>query len=542
MTSHLRPALELTGIVKHFGELRALDGASLAVAPGTVHALLGENGAGKTTLMRVAFGLVRPDAGVVRIAGESVRLASPADAIERGVGMVHQHFTLVPAMTVAENVALGGRGRYRLREARERVLAIGRETGLALDPDAPVASLAVSAQQRLEIVKALARDACTLILDEPTAVLAPAEVAELLAMLRRLAAAGGSVVLITHKLREALAAADAVTVLRRGRTVATMPAAAATPQSLADAMLGEGAEVGFGARSGALGAAGGWAPGAVPGERSAPAERGAPPNNNVSPAPVSSITNPFSPASRPPADAAPSPLPPAGAPRRPIISARAVDVRDERGVARVRGATFEVHAGEIVGVVGVEGAGQRELLRALAGRLAPSAGALDTPSRVGFIPEDRHRDALVLDFALHENVALKGAGTARGLMRWPAVLARTAELLRRHDVRAPGPRAPARELSGGNQQKLVLARELDDSPDAVIAENPTRGLDIAATTAVHERLRAARDAGAAVVVYSSDLDEVLTLADRVLVVFAGLVRADVPREREAVGRAMLGLA
>ena len=494
-------ALELDGITKRFGDVRALDGASIAVRRGTVHALLGENGAGKTTLMHVAFGLIRPEGGVLRVEGRPVRFASPADAIAAGVGMVHQHFTLVPAMTVAENVALGARGRYRVEETRDRVRAIGRETGLALDPDATVASLAVSAQQRLEIVKALARGARILILDEPTAVLAPAEVGELLAALRRFVEAGGTVILITHKLREALSTADDVTVLRRGRTVATLRASAATQRTLARAMLGE---------------------------ETAGAD------------PIADVVDGFDQAEPPRHAEAPADYGSAST-AGVVIAARELDVRDERGVLRVRRATFEVRAGVIVGVAGIEGAGQRELLRAIAGRLEPSGGTLSAPRPVAFIPEDRHRDALVLDFALHENVALKGAGRARGRIAWPVILGRTAELLHRFDVRASGPRAVTRTLSGGNQQKLVLARELEREPAVVVAENPTRGLDVAATAAVRERLRAARDAGAAVLIYSSDLDEVLALADQVLVLFDGTLRTDVPRDREAVGRAMLGI-
>jgi simple sugar transport system ATP-binding protein len=428
------------------------------------------------------------------VRGDAITLPSPAAALARGIGMVHQHFTFVPAMTVAENVALGGRGRYRVDEARERVREVARDTGLMLDPDARASELTVGAQQRLEIVKALARGARVLILDEPTAVLAPAEATELLATLRRFAERGGAVVIITHKLHEALSAADDVTVLRQGRTVLAERAGDMTAETLARAMLGGTAAVP-----------------SVIGAASAPQR------------------------SR---DAS-------STEREVILAARDVEVIDARGVPRVRRATVQVHAGEIVGLVGVEGAGQRELLRVLAGRLAPTQGVVQRPDRIGFVPEDRHRDALVLELPLHENIALRGAARARGRMRWGTIARRTADVLARHDVRAATVRMPAAALSGGNQQKLVLARELDDTPHdapgALIVENPTRGLDLAASAAVHQRLREARDAGAAVLLYSSDLDEVLALADRLVALYQGQVR-EIAVDREAAGRAMLGVA
>jgi simple sugar transport system ATP-binding protein len=475
--------LALEHIAKHFGRVGALVDASLRARPGTVHALLGENGAGKTTLMRVAFGELRPDSGAVRIAGEPVQLASPADALAHGIGMVHQHFTAVPAMTVAENVALasGTRGRFRPAEARARVMELCEEVGFSLDPDAVAAELSVGMQQRLEIVKALARGARVLILDEPTAVLAPAETEDLLAMLRRFASRGNTAVIITHKLHEALSVADDITVLRHGCTTHTAFAAASDAEQLTVAMLGE-SDV------------------AVP-RRSSPARR---------------------------ADAV-------------VIEAHDLVLTDDRGVTRVRGVTLDVHAGEILGVAGVESAGQHELLRALAGRLKPTAGSLRTPERIGFVPADRHRDALVLDFTLAENVALAGSGACRGRMRWPAIERRTGELLARYGIVASGVRAPASSLSGGNQQKLVLARELDGAPRALVAENPTRGLDIAASAALQWHLLEARDAGMAIVLYSSDLDEVLALADRLVVMFEGRA-TEVMLDREAAGRAMLGAA
>jgi simple sugar transport system ATP-binding protein len=485
-------ALEIDQLRKRFGAVEALAGASLHVRQGTVHALLGENGAGKTTLMRAAYGMLRPDSGSLRIFGEPAHFRSSADAMARGVGMVHQHFTLVPAMTVAENVALGMHGRYDQRMAAERVRALGARTGLALDPAAIVSSLPVGAQQRLEIVKALARDARLLILDEPTAVLAPEEADELMRWVRRFRDDGRSVVLITHKLREALAVADDVTVLHRGATVLTGRANALDEPALVSALLGEQLQ-----------------PGPSPLEDAARART--PPPAAVSAGGV-------------------------------LASLRAVSVADAPGRTALRDATLDVRAGEILGIAAVEGAGQHELLRLLAGRLAPTHGDVRLPDRIAFIPEDRHRDAMVLDMTLAENAALRGLAGRRGTMPWGDLRRQTADLIARFDVRAPGAAATARELSGGNQQKFVLGRELSEHPAMVVAENPTRGLDIRATAAVQEHLRAARDAGSGVVLYSSDLDEVLALADRVLVVHAGRVSAVDPPTRDHVGRAMLGAA
>lgn len=480
------PALALAGVSHRYGGALALDDASFTLRPGTVHALLGENGAGKTTLMRVAFGMVHPDAGQVRIAGRATRLRSPADAIAAGLGMVHQHFTLVPRMTVAENIALGGRGLLRRAQSVAVVREIAARTGFALDPDRRVEHLPVGAQQRVEIAKALARRARVVVLDEPTAVLAPAEADDLLRWLRAFTADGNAAVLITHKLREALAVADDVTVLRRGRVVFTGLAAESSPASLTSAMLG--AEL----------------PGTI-------------------------------------ADS--MPVPTVG---EVVLRAERLSVADDLGRVRLRDASFVVRAGEIVGVVGVEGAGHHELLRALAGRGVVVQGTLRRADEVGFIPDDRHRDAVLLDRSLAENLALRDAGSRHGLLSWAVMRARTRDLMQAYDVRAPGPGASMRVLSGGNQQKFVLARELDAASRrpgatvAVVAENPTRGLDVRATGDVHARLRAARDGGAAVVMYSSDLDEVLSLASRVLVAYIGTLR-EVALDRDIVGRAMLGL-
>lgn len=480
-------ALSLRGVARRFGSTVALDGARIDVTTGTLHALLGENGAGKTTLMRLAFGMLRPDAGTIEVGGIPRLWRSSADAIGAGVGMVHQHFMLVPSMTVAENVSLGERGLFRGFDPRvvsNRIRRIGTETGLALDPEARVANLPVGAQQRLEIIKALARDVKILILDEPTAVLTPMESRELYSWLRSFVARGRTVVLITHKVREALAVADAVTVLRRGRTVLSRSSADLDESTVVAAMIGSGA--------------GGE-------ERLPPAVT------------TSGVTH-----------------------GNPVLVLERVSLTDERGVQRLRDVSMEVRAGEIVGIAGVEGSGQHDLLRMLAGRLAPDDGTVRVPARIGFVPEDRQRDALIPSMTLVENFALKEAGSAHGSVHWTSYAARTMAVVREHDVRASSVDSLAGALSGGNQQKFVLGRELDGLPEALVVENPARGLDIRATSHVLAALRAARLSGVAVVMYSSDLDEVLSMADRMVVCFEGRA-AETAAEAEAVGRALAGI-
>ncbi len=481
------PALELAHVTVRYGSTTAVEDAGILVRPGTVHALLGENGAGKTTLMQVAYGMVRPDHGTIRIRDVPCALTSPHQAIEAGIGMVHQHFTLVSAMTVAENLALGGRGRLRPRDMAARVQDVAERTGFILDPAARVDSLSVGAQQRVEIAKALAHDAAILVLDEPTAVLAPAEVTELLRWLRSYVAEGNAAVIITHKLREALAVADDLTVLHRGRVVFTGPVGSASVESLTAAMIGS----------------------------SGSTARITPSSSHRDNAPA------------------------------PVFMAEHVTSRDTTGRIRVRDVSFTVHAGELVGIAAVEGSGQRELLRLLAGRLRVVEGSLRRPTTVGFVPEDRHQDAVLLDRSLTENIALRGASARRGVISWAAMDADAVALASAYDVRAPSARVPVRSLSGGNQQKLVLARELEPmhdqpAPEALVVENPTRGLDVRAAAAVHQRLRDACARGAAVVAYSNDLDEVLLLASRVFVMYDGTLR-EVRGDRDAVGRAMLGL-
>jgi simple sugar transport system ATP-binding protein len=464
------PALDLRGIHKHFGSVHALRGVDFTIMPGELHALLGENGAGKSTLMLIAYGLVRPDRGEIRVGGVSRVIASPRLARQLGIGMVHQHFTSVPALTVGENVALAAGWPVSPGALARRVRAVSEGLGLPLDPDAITATLSVGLKQRLEIVKALATDTRILLLDEPTAVLPPAEVAELLRVVRAFTSAGGSAVLITHKLDEALAAADRVTVLRRGEVVFAGPVAGQTAASLASAMVGS---TDVGASSG----------------------------------PASSGARPLGP---------------------PLVRGEAMEVAREDGVGiAVRAVSLAVHGGEIVGVAAVEGNGQRELLRAVAGRAHLLRGKLEVAGKVGFIPEDRTTEGLIPELTLTENVVLAARGDepwiARGRIDWARARAYTRDLIEHYGIAAPGPDGPAGALSGGNQQKLIAARELAPSPTVVVAEDPTRGLDIRAAAAIHERLRAAAAGGGAVLLHSSDLDEVIECADRLLVMSRGIL-------------------
>jgi ABC-type uncharacterized transport system ATPase subunit len=477
------PALELTGISKRFGSVHALRGADFTLMPGEVHALLGENGAGKTTLMHVAYGLINPDAGDLRIAGALQRSHSPRAARRLGIGMVHQHFTSVPAFTVAENVALAAGWPVAPAALDRRVRQLCERIGLPLDPGERVARLSVGLKQRLEIVKALAGEARVLLLDEPTAVLAPAEVEELLGVIRRFAAQGGAAVLITHKLDEALSAAERVTVLRKGRVVGSGPVSSWSSARLTEAMIGGEVE---------------------------------------SPAPASSQIG-----------------------DRAMIHGESLDIPRESGLGiAVRGASFSVRSGEIVGVAAVEGNGQRELLRAVAGRSRPLRGRLEVSSPIGFVPEDRTSEGLIPEFSLVQNLVL---GSVPGdpwivgrRVDWEAARTRTATLIEQFGVVAAGPDVPASSLSGGNQQKVVVARELSRRPAVVVAENPTRGLDVRAAEEIYGRLRESAAAGAAVLFYSSDLDEVLALSHRIVVLARGTL-IDVPAgaSRTEIGALML---
>jgi len=455
--------------------MKALDAASIRVPPGTVHALLGENGAGKTTLMRIAFGMLSADEGAVTLDDAPRRFDSPADAIAAGIGMVHQHFALVPGMSVAENVALGGVGRFDLRHAIDTIARLSTETGLPLDPSARVGDLSIGGQQRVEILKALSRNACILILDEPTAVLPPTEALSLLDWIRKFAQGERSAILITHKVREALRIADHVTVLRRGRTVLSRPAASTSEDDLARAMVDH------------------------------------------------------------------APVPDRSA--RPFLVGPAVLTLDRvtvSGHGTLEETSLTVRGGELLGIAGVEGSGYHELMRVIAGRLRPSTGTRSGPASVAFIPEDRQLEAIGVEMTAAENVALRGAGSRRRFMDWRGIRRRTHELAVAYDVRGPVDDGPVRRLSGGNQQKLVLARELGGDPDLVVAESPTRGLDLVASAAVRSRLTSARQRGAGVVVYSRDLEELLALADRIVVVHANRV-IEVPLHMNSITRALVGL-
>jgi simple sugar transport system ATP-binding protein len=477
-------AVQMRGITKRFGALVANDAVDFDLASGEIHALLGENGAGKTTLMNMLFGLFAPDDGEIAIRGEAVQLGSPRDALARHVGMVHQHFMLVPDFSVAENVALGSRSPWDLRlrraDVEREVAEVAERFGMSLDPGQPVGELSIDVQQRVEILKLLYMGAEVLILDEPTAVLGPAEIARLFDTLRSLVQQGASVVIITHKLREVTSIADRVTVLRHGRVAARAAAGDFDEQQLALAMLGH----------------------ELP---APPARSGAAP------------TGP------------------------PVLRVTDLRVAGDRQEHAVDGASLEIHAGEIVGLAGVEGNGQLELCQALSGLRPPTSGTIVLGDRdlthgspsdfddagVGVISEDRLKWDVVPDMTLAENLALPGVHSGRftrcGMLRRGAIRRNAEQLLQEYDVRPPDPDAILGHLSGGNQQKVVVARECSSEPRALIASQPTRGLDVGASEFVFRRIVALRDAGCAVLFNSTDLDELLALADRVVVFYRGRV-------------------
>ncbi len=497
------PLLELRGITKRFPGVLANDDVNLDLRRGEVHALLGENGAGKSTLMNILYGLYTPDQGQILLNGRPIDVGSTKAAIEHGIGMVHQHFMLIPVMTVAENIVLATEPRHAgvlldYDAARRRVRELSDRYGLAVDPDARIDRITVGQQQRVEILKALYRGAEILILDEPTAVLTPQEAQELFEIIRSLKEQGKSIIFISHKLNEVLEIADRITTLRRGVVVDTIPAAGATEEGLARMMVGR--EV------------------------------------------LLRVDKP--------------PSHPAG----PLLQVEHLTVIDDRGLEAVRDVSLEVRAGEIVGVAGVDANGQSELIDAIAGlRNAKSGrvildgkditngsakGALD--AGLGHIPEDRHRRGLVLPFSLTENLALHGyrhpPNSRGGILNLRAMGERARRLLREFDVRGGTPTTPAFALSGGNQQKVVLAREIDGEPKVLIAAQPTRGLDVGAIEFVHRRLVEQRDAGRAVLLVSLELEEILSLSDRILVIYEGRIVGEFPptATEEELGFAMTG--
>jgi simple sugar transport system ATP-binding protein len=497
------PALELRGITKRFPGVVANDRIDFDLQPGEVHALLGENGAGKSTLMNVLYGLYRPDEGEIRIGGQPVTMHSPKDAIERGIGMVHQHFMLIPVMTVAENIVLGTEPRREgvlldLSAAERRVRELSEQYGLNVDPQARIRDISVGRQQRVEILKALYRGADILILDEPTAVLTPQEATELFGVLRSLTEQGLSIIFISHKLNEVLTISDRITVLRRGQKVETLATAGATEASLARLMVGREVLLRV---------------------------------------------------DKPPADTGET-----------LLEIKNLSVVDDRGLEAVRDVSLDVRAGEIVGIAGVDGNGQTELIDAITGLRRPASGTISVGGRdmtkanarkvldegMGHIPEDRQARGLVLEFTLTENLALEDYRSPPD-SRWGwlfprRLLARARRLLREFDVRGGGPTARASALSGGNQQKLVIAREVGRDPRVLVAAQPTRGLDVGAIEYVHRRLITVRDEHKAVLLVSLELEEILSLSDRILVLYEGRVVGEYGPDvsEEKLGVAMTG--
>ncbi len=501
-------AIEMLGIRKIFPGIIANDDVTLQVRHREIHAILGENGAGKSTLMSILFGLYSPDAGKILIGGKEARIRSPNDATALGIGMVHQHFKLVRPYTVSENIILGKEprnafGEVDFRGAERRIAELSDRYGLAVDPRAKVESIGVGMQQRAEILKILYRDADVLIFDEPTAVLTPQEIDELMTILKRLQSEGKTVILITHKLREIKEVAERCTVLRRGKLVATVQVATTDESALAEMMVGRVVDFNIKKRP------------ATPGEK--------------------------------------------------VLSIRNLDVRGSRGQLCVQGLSLEVRAGEILGIAGVDGNGQTELIEAITGLRRVEKGSISVDGReitkstirdrartgIGHIPEDRHRHGLVLDFRLDENLALRTYDRAPVLrhgflLDFAAMALKAKALIEEYDIRAgAGPATKARSMSGGNQQKAIIAREIDLSPRLLVIAQPTRGLDVGAIENIHRRIIAERDKGRAVLLVSYELDEILALCDRIAAIskgeIVGLVEAEGVDER-LIGAMMVGRA
>ena len=475
--------IEMREITKIFGDFVANDHINLNVRRGEIHALLGENGAGKSTLMNMLAGLLEPTSGEIAIKGEVVKIDSPSQAAHLGIGMVHQHFMLVDAFTVAENIILGSEttkaGVIDIKKAIQEIKEVSEKYGLDVDPTAKVADISVGAQQRVEILKTLYRGADLLIFDEPTAVLTPAEITELLKIMKALVQEGKSIILITHKLDEIRAVADTVTVIRRGKSIETVAVAGATNQDLAEWMVGRS---------------------------------------------VSFKTEKV-----------------AANPKEVILSIKDLVVNENRGIPAVKGLSLDVRAGEVVGIAGIDGNGQSELIQAITGLRKVKSGEIfikgenvvgKTPRKitemqVSHVPEDRHRDGLVLQMTVAENIALqtyyKEPNSKNGILNYNVINEHARELMAEFDVRGAGELVPAKALSGGNQQKAIIAREIDRNPDLLIVSQPTRGLDVGAIEYIRKRLIAERDKGKAVLVVSFELDEILDVSDRIAVIHDGVI-------------------
>ena len=495
--------IEMREITKVFGEFVANDKINLELRKGEIHALLGENGAGKSTLMNMLAGLLEPTSGEIVVNGQVVKLDSPSKAASLGIGMVHQHFMLVEAFTVAENIILGSEltknGVLDIARATREINELSERYGLAVDPSAKVADISVGAQQRVEILKTLYRGADILIFDEPTAVLTPSEIDELMAIMKNLVKEGKSIILITHKLDEIRAVSDRVTVIRRGKSIETVEIAGATNADLAEMMVGR--SVSF---------------------------------KTVKQAPQ---------------------------PKEVVLSIKDLVVNENRGVPAVKNLSLNVRAGEIVGIAGIDGNGQSELIQAITGLRKIESGSVELKGRsivglhprqitelsVGHVPEDRHRDGLVLEMMISENIALqtyyKEPLSKKGILNYTNILDYAKKLMQEFDVRAANEIVPASALSGGNQQKAIIAREIDRNPDLLIVSQPTRGLDVGAIEYIHKRLIQERDNGKAVLVVSFELDEILNVSDRIAVIHDGKIQGIVTPEttnKQELGVLMAG--
>lgn len=475
--------IEMLNIRKEFGSFVANDNITLQLKKGEIHALLGENGAGKSTLMNVLFGLYHPEAGEIRVKGEKVTITDPNVANDLGIGMVHQHFMLVENFTVTENIILGNeptqRGVIDLKKAAKEIEKLSESYGLKVDPNAKIADISVGMQQRVEILKTLYRGADILILDEPTANLTPQEITELIHIMHRLVKEGKSIILITHKLKEIMEVCDRVTVIRKGKGIGTVEVSETNPNALASLMVGR--DVVF--------------------------------------------TTEKTPAK----------------PQEETLKIDNLVVKDGRGIEKVTGLNLSVRRGEIVGIAGIDGNGQRELIEALTGLIKVQSGTVTlngkditnlrprkiTEVGVGHIPQDRHKHGLVLDFSVGENVALqtyyKPPFSRKGVLNSKNIYEKAREVIDEFDVRTQSEFQPARALSGGNQQKLIIGREVDRDPDLLIAAQPTRGLDVGAIEFIHKRLIEQRDSGKAVLLISFELDEVMNISDRIAVIFEGKI-------------------